>query len=134
LALNGGTLRLANAGGPNGETFASLSLTDNSTIDLAMSSLTFNTLGTVENGKSLTVEDWSSSSSPGYAFRFVGDDTSNSTFMALMSETTIDGVAASYRFDGTYTDVSSVPLPAGLPLLMSALGALGLLGRRRNPA
>src|SRR5262249_22957345 len=34
LDLHGGTLRIADAGGPNGQTFASLSLSDNSMIDL----------------------------------------------------------------------------------------------------
>ena len=39
-----------------------------------------------------------------------------------------DGVA----FDDAYTQVSAVPLPAALPLFLSALAGLGLMGWRRR--
>ena len=132
LGLNGGTLRLMNAGGANGQTFSSLSLTDNSTLDLGLSSLTFFALAAVGDGKTLTVTDYSSDTSPGYAFRFVGDDSTNAAFQTLIADTTIDGAAATYRFDGVYTDVAPVPLPASIWMLISGIGFVGVLSRRKG--
>ena len=83
LQLNGGSLVLAGAGGANGQTFSSFSLTDSSTLDLGGSSLTFNALGAITGGKTLSVSNWSEADSPGYAFRFLGDDSANATFLAL---------------------------------------------------
>ncbi len=132
LDLDGGTLALTNAGGANGQTFASLSLTGNSIIDLGDSSLSFGGLGTLDANDSLTVLDWSGSSSPGYALRLVGNDTDDAAFLSLLSDTTIDGLAVTDRFDGVYTDVAPVPLPASWPLLLSALAGLALMLRRRG--
>ena len=136
LALNGGTLKLANAGGANGQTFASLALGDNSVIDLGGSSLSFANLAAIAAGKSLTIIGWSPETSPGYAFRFLGDDTSSAAFLALIGATTINGLAATFSFDGTYTDVSAVPLPRSLGTLLSGLALLGVLRLRagRRPA
>lgn len=131
LSLSGGTLAIADAGA-NAQTFAGLSLTDNSTIDLNQSSLTFSSLEAVAAGKTLTVLDWSAATSPDYAFRFVGDDTTNATFLALISGTTIDGLAAAFHFDGSFTYVSAVPLPENLGLLISGLVLLGVAGRRQR--
>jgi hypothetical protein len=130
--LNGGTLRLANAGGANGQTFSSFSLSDNSLIDLAESSLTCNALGTTVAGKSLTIVDWSASTSPNYAFRLLGDDTTNSAFLALLGDTTIDGQKAGFKFDGTFTDVAPVPIPPTVVLFFSGLGLLAATRRRRQ--
>jgi autotransporter-associated beta strand protein len=133
LALNGGTLTLSGVGGAaNGQTFSSLALTNNSTMDLGLSSITFNGLGTLTAGKSLSVLDWSPGNSPSYAIRFLGNDTGSSAFLTLMADTTIDGAAAAITFDGTYTDVSAVPLPWALPMLASGLGFLGVWGGRRR--
>jgi hypothetical protein len=134
LSLNGGTLQLANAGGANGQTFSSFSLGDNSLIDLGASSLTFNALGTIAAGKSLTVIDWSASSSPNYAFRLLGDDTANAAFLTLVGDTTIDGQQVAFHFDGTFTDVAPVPIPPAIVMLLSGLGALALVARRRPGA
>ena len=132
LQLNGGALEIANAGGANGQTFASFSLTDNSTLDLDQSSVTFNMLSDIAGGKSLTVLDWSSETSPTYAFRFLGDDTTNAAFLALIDGTTINGFEAIFHFDGTYTDVSAVPLPETWTMLISGLGLMGFLAHRRR--
>jgi hypothetical protein len=132
LQLNGGALEIGNAIGANGQTFASFSLTDGSTLDLDHSSLTFNTLGEISGGKSLTVLDWSSETSPTYAFRLLGDDTSNASFLALIEGTTINGFDAIFHFDGTYTDVSAVPLPETWTMLISGLGLMGFLSHRRR--
>lgn len=132
LNLNGGTLRLASAGGANGQTFSSFSLGDNSLIDLGGSSLTFSALGSVAAGKSLAVIDWSASSSPDYAFRLLGDDTANAAFLTLVGDTTIDGEQVAFHFDGTFTDVAPVPLPPAIVMLLSGLGALAVVARRRR--
>jgi hypothetical protein len=130
LDLHGGNLKLTNAGGANGQTFASLSLDDNATIDLGESSLTFGGLGTVASGKSLTIADWSGTSSPNYAFRLLGNDTTNTDFLMLLGDTTIDGLAATSQFDGMYTDVRPVPLPGTYAMLLSGLGLLGVMRLR----
>jgi autotransporter-associated beta strand protein len=132
LQLNGGTLEIANAGGASGQTFASFSLTDDSTLALDQSSVTFNTLADIATGKSLSVLDWSSEISPTYAFRFLGDDTTNAAFLALIDGTTINGFEAIFHFDGTYTDVSAVPLPETWTMLISGLGLMGFLAYRRR--
>ncbi len=59
--------------------------------------------------KTLTITDFSAAASPDYAFRFLGDDTMNAAFLALLDGTTINGLAVSAVFDGTYTDVAPVP-------------------------
>jgi hypothetical protein len=132
LNLAGGTLKLQNAGGPNGQTFAGLALTDNSVLDLGQSSVTFADLGSIDGGKMLTVIGWSDTTSPAYAFRFVGDRSASAEFQALIGATTINGFAAGYTVEGGYTNVIPTPLPAALPLLLSGLGVLGAVARRRR--
>lgn len=132
LELAGGTLEIADAGGANGQTFAELSLTDSSIIDLDFTSLTFGALGDIASGKTLSVMDWAFSSSPDYAFRLLGDVSSDADFLALIDETTIDGMAAKFRFDGTYTDVAAVPSPGTWSMMLAALGLAGVAGLRRR--
>ena len=136
LALNGGTLRITNAGGANGQTFSSLALLDNSVIDLGNSSLTFNGLGTVIGGKTLAILGYTHDASPDFAFRFFGDYSANSDFLALIGATTINGLTAQFLFDGTYTDVTlsvaAVPEPETYAMLLVGLGLLGFASRRRN--
>ena len=134
LVLSGGALEVANAGGANGQTFASLELTDSSTIELDSTSLTFGTLSAVASGKTLSIVDWDSAASPDYAIRFVGDLGASAAFLALIGQTTVNGLAAAYYFDGLYTDVKAVPVPAAFGLLMSGLGLLGVFRRRRATA
>ncbi len=132
LDLEGGTLKLVDIGGANGQQFAVLSVGKDSAIDLGGSSLTLAALGAV--GGDLSVTDWLASTSPSYALRFLGDLTGNAAFLSLMSDTTIDHLAATYRFDGVYTDVTAVPEPASVALLLAGLGLLGIAARRRTPA
>ncbi|MDO9316413.1 MAG: PEP-CTERM sorting domain-containing protein [Burkholderiaceae bacterium] len=131
LALNGGTLKLANSAGGNGQTFSTLLLGADSSIELGGSSLTFNALGTIASGRTLTLFDYVMSTTPGYAIRILGDVTGNGNFLALMSGLTIDGVAAGYHFDGTYTDIAPVPLPPSMVLFLTGLGLIGSVVRRR---
>ncbi|MDB5849424.1 MAG: sorting protein, partial [Rhodoferax sp.] len=135
LAMNGGALQLANASGQNGQTFASFSLLGDSLFDLDFSSLTFNGLGAVAAGKTLTVLDYLDGTSMDYAFRFLGDWSTNADFLALMDNTLIDGLKASFRFDGVYTDVTriaQVPEPDSLAMVVLALGLMGAVVRRRK--
>lgn len=134
LSLGGGTLKLTNAGGANGQTFSSLLLDANSAIDLGGSSLTFNALGSVLAGRTLTLFDYVVSLSPDYAIRILGDVTTDGNFLALIAGLTINGAAAGFRFDGTYTDVSPVPLPPSVALLLAGLGCMGMLYQRRRPS
>jgi hypothetical protein len=134
LDLEGGALKLVDAGGANGQTFASLALGKDSGIDLGGSSLTFLALGNVVAGKALTITDYVESSSPDYAFRLLGNYADDAAFRTLLGETTIDSVAATYRFDGTYTDVTAIPEPANLALFLAGLGLIGVVARRRKQA
>ena len=65
---------------------------------------------------------------------FLGNLTGNGAFLALMGDTTIDGLAMSYRFDGAWTDVTAVPEPANVALLLAGLGLVGVGARRRPQA
>ncbi|MYM42097.1 beta strand repeat-containing protein [Duganella qianjiadongensis] len=130
LQLNGGSLQLLQAGG-QGQTFASLSLTDNSAVLLGASSLTFNGLGAVVSGKTLTFTE---AASGAYAFRLLGDVTHDASFLQLVNGTSINGLAVRYQFDGKYTDVAAVPEPASYGMLLGGLGLMALVARRRKTA
>lgn len=134
LSLNGGTLKLTNAGGANGQTFSSLLLNANSTIALGGSSLTFNSLGSIIAGRTLTLFDYVVSLSPDYAIRILGDVSTDGNFLALIAGLTINGLAASYRFDGTYTDIAPVPLPPSVALFLAGLVWMAMVLRRNQNA
>jgi autotransporter-associated beta strand protein len=134
LDLEGGTLKLVDVSGADGQAFAVLSLGKDSAIDLGDSSLTFDALGNVVAGKTLAITDYLATASPDYAIRFLGNLTGDAAFLALMAATSIDSLNVSYRFDGAYTDVTAVPEPANVALLLAGLGLLGGAARRRRAA
>jgi len=124
LVLNGGTLELINAGGANGQEFASLALSGYSRVIVGSSSITFDSLTGFSAGSSLNI-DWDQAGSPDYAIRFLGDTTGSVLFLQLIQTAIINNVySAAFSFDGTYTNVSAVPLPGGLLLLASGMGLL----------
>ncbi len=129
LVLNGGTLRLVNAGG-DGQRFASLSLTADSSVLLGGSALTFGALGTVVDGKTLTFTETGAGA---YAFRLLGDYSANASFLSLIGATHINGLGATYAFDGTYTRVlAAVPEPSTYAMLFAGLALVGAIARRRT--
>ncbi len=132
LDLEGGALRLVDVAGANGQAFAVLSLGRSSAIDLGDSSLTFDALGNVVAGKTLAITDYLAAASPDYAIRFLGNLTGDAAFLSLIAGTSIDSLAARYHFDGAYTDVTAVPEPANLALVLAGLGLLGVAARRRK--
>ncbi len=125
LLLGGGTLDLAASAS---QTFASLALADSSFIVLGDTVLTFNGLGAIAAGESLALAH----DGAGYTLRFLGDYAGNAAFLQLMGATTIDSQAVAYSFDGTYTNVSAVPEPAGIGMLVGGLGILAAAARRRG--
>ncbi|MBY0557723.1 MAG: PEP-CTERM sorting domain-containing protein [Burkholderiaceae bacterium] len=128
LQLNGGTLQLAQAG-TMAQTFASLSLTESSAVILGGSTLTFNGLGAIVSGKTLSFTE---AATTGYAFRLLGDATNDASFLQLLNATSINGQAVRYQFDGVYTDVAAVPEPATYGMLLGGLAVLAMLTRRRK--
>lgn len=134
LVMKGGTLQLANAAGQNGQTFSSFSLLEDSILDLGFSSLTFNGLDSIARGKTFSLLNFLDNGALDYAFRLLGDFSGNADFLALMDNTFIDGARVSFRFDGTYTDVSriaaQVPEPGTIALLLLSLVLMGALYRR----
>lgn len=129
LVLAGGVLDITGAGT---QTFASLALTDSSSIVLGYSSLTFNGLAGIAAGATLSLSD--DLGTPGYAFRLLGDYAGDADFLALMHATTIDSTAVTFSFDGTYTNVTAVPEPANIAMLIGGLGILAAFARRRKAA
>ncbi len=123
LVLAGGTLDLSAA---DGQTFAALSLLDSSTILLGNGRLTFNGLQSFESGETLALTGGL------HGFRLLGDYTGDAAFAQLLRATTIDSLAVTYRFDGTYTNVSAVPEPGAWAMLLGGLAMAGWMGRRRR--
>jgi hypothetical protein len=132
LALTGGTLKLSNAGSANGQTFSTLSLGADSVIDLGGSSISFSGLGTVTAGARLSIVDHIAAVSPLYAIRLVGNLSGDAGFQSMLAGMTINGLAATYHFDGSYTDVTAVPEPASIALLLAGLGLIAGVVRRRQ--
>lgn len=131
LVLNGGTLQLID-GGAAGQTFASLALLDNSSVLLGGSSLTFNGLGAIVAGKTLSFTE---AASGAYAFRLLGDYSTDAGFLALLGGLTINGQHAIFSVDGGYTGVAAaVPEPATYAMLLAGLGLVGAIARRRKQA
>ncbi|WP_338762682.1 PEP-CTERM sorting domain-containing protein [Massilia sp. METH4] len=125
LVLAGGTLDLTGAAA---QTFASLSLADSSAIVLGGGALTFNGLGAIAGGETLAITH----EGGGYTLRFLGDYVGDAAFMQLMGATTIDSLAVTYGFDGTYTNVSAVPEPGMAGMMLGGLGILAAVARRRK--
>jgi autotransporter-associated beta strand protein len=129
LVLNGGALRLTHAGA-QGQSFASLSLTDDSSVFLGGASLTFGALGAVVSGKTLSFTEAASGT---YAFRLLGDVSADTNFLALLSAIHINGMGATYAYDGAYTTVlAAVPEPSTYAMLFAGLGLMGVVARRRR--
>jgi hypothetical protein len=131
LSLSGGTLEITNAAGSDGQTFSSLSLLDNSTLDLHSTSITLSSLGTIAGGKSLSVLDFYAGLN-GYSIRILGDQTSNASFQSLLSALNFNGNGTAYQYDGTYTSITATPVPGSLVLMLSGVGLLGGVARRRK--
>lgn len=136
LEMSGGYLKISEAY-PGGQTFASLTLSDNSIIDVdGSNNPIFFGLGSVSLGKTLSVVNYESE--PGYEFalRFMGDLTHNSDFLALLAATTVNGQAAEYllRDGGQYTDIGLFqPIPEpGTAIFGLLLTGLAVGGRRRR--
>lgn len=131
LVLKGGVLQLSNAAGSLGQSFASLVLADSSVLALGGSALSFDSLGSVAAGKTLTVQGYQASAGAGYALRLRGDYSGNADFQALMAGSTVNGLATRYSFNGVYTEVSAVPEPQSLALMLAGLGIVAWVARRR---
>jgi hypothetical protein len=94
-----------------------------------------------KNNFGISDVDQSVNSGPDYLFNFVNDPSpavgSSVTALNALQNDAFSG-ATGFQFDSdnltgtwTLTDVSAVPLPAGLPLLLSGLGLFGIAARRR---
>ena len=126
LVLAGGLLRIAQTGGA--QTFASFSLLDNSTMYYTDAPLTFNAIGAIVAGKTLSLTDLGGAGA--IALRFLGDLHTDAAFLQLMAATSIGAGAVRYSFDGRYTNVTDVPEPGTAALLAGGLALLGAANAR----
>ncbi|MFG6489309.1 PEP-CTERM sorting domain-containing protein [Roseateles sp. BYS78W] len=122
LELAGGKLVLGGA-----QSFATLSLSASSEIDLGGSVLSFASVGSLAQGAQLAVSHAGLTS-----LRFTGDQLGNASFQSLLAVTTINGLHAVANFDGSFTTISAVPEPSMAWLLAAGLASFALL-RRRQP-
>lgn len=136
LALAGGTLAIDNAAGQLAQSFAGLSLLEDSVLDLNGAGLSFDTLDAVAMGKTLSVLGFLDDGALDYAFRFLGDLSQDADFLTLIGGTFIDGARAIFWFDGQYTEVAraaaEVPEPATHAILLLGLAMLAATARRRR--
>ncbi|MDD3352822.1 hypothetical protein [Zoogloea sp.] len=131
LILAGGMLSLRNGGNGVAQRFARLSLSGDTLVDLGESSLGFLGLGTIDGIHTLTLRQDDTTAD---ALRFLGDLSSNADFLNLIGDTTINGGGARYWFDGQYTRIAAATVsePASHALMLTGLGLLGLITRRRQ--
>ncbi|MDQ2823679.1 MAG: PEP-CTERM sorting domain-containing protein [Pseudomonadota bacterium] len=127
LVLGGGLLNVVESGG---QSFASLSLLDNSTIYYSDAPLTFSALGAIVADKTLTLIG------DGTGLRFVGDIGSDAGFLALMNSLrSSSGGAFAFNFDGGFTNVTQsalVPEPGSAALFLGGLALLGAAAGRNQ--
>lgn len=133
LVLAGGTL---DVGGlfDRKQTFASLVLGADSTIDFGGTSLVFDALGDIAAGARLTLTGIGDAA--GSVLRFQGDLSNDANFQALLRVLSVGSLAVNYRFDGVYTNIdlaaAEVPEPGSAALVLGGMGLMGALARRRR--
>ncbi|OWQ85760.1 hypothetical protein CDN99_21730 [Roseateles aquatilis] len=120
LEVAGGTLKVV--GGD--QSFSSLALLGHGVFDLSNATLSFGSVGAV--GGTLTVL-----LNGAGGLSFVGDLSHNANFLNLVAVTTVNGLAATYRFNGGLTTLSAVPEPGSLVLMLGGLAVLLPWARRR---
>lgn len=96
LVLAGGALHVE-AAGSAGITFASLALDDDATLDAGQSVVSFERLGQVAPGKTLTLTG---------SMRILGDQRQQDAFQALLQATRLGPAGMMVSFDGRYTQVA----------------------------
>ncbi len=127
LQLQGGRLALLNAAGQSANSFAALSVQGASAIDLGGATLSFATLAGWSPGASLALTGYTGAN--GYALRFNGNVLGDAGLQQLVAGTTVNSQQALATFDGQFTNITAVPEPSALTLML--VGALALAARAR---